>query len=71
MLLNHNLKDYGGNTAHINAYTDSQKVKIRTKLKPEWLIKGGGTAVMSAEVPQVLFSQSFYTRRHLADTHVD
>lgn len=71
MLLNQNLKEYGENIAHMNADIDSQMVKIRTKLKPEWLTKGGGTAVMSAEVPQVLFSHRFSTHRHLADTHVD
>lgn len=64
-------KGYGENIAHMNADTDSQKLKIRTKLKSEWLTKGGGTAVLSAEVPQVLFSQRFSTHRHLADTHVD
>lgn len=52
----------------MSVYTDSQKVKIRTKLKPQWLIKGGEMAAMSAEVPQALFSQSFSTPRHLADT---
>lgn len=71
VLRNQNLKEYGENIAPMNVCRDSQKVKIRAKLKAELLIKAWWNRCNVCRSASRAALEEFLHLSHLANTHVD